>query len=323
MELISTVTGDRLLALLFSPASRMCLLYLAVALPIAWWLRRIALAQGPLPAHLDSFSATTWLSRSAVNDYGLLVLNALILAQLSPLLRIDTAALVQGVADALPALPLTLAAGSSWWAPMALALALFVVDDFLRFFAHWTEHKVPLLWRLHKVHHSAQVLNFVTAERHHPLSMTYFSLIAMCGAASVNGLFLWLFHQQLSPTGLLGANLFWIVSNLAGGTLRHSPTWFSFGPRIERWIISPAQHQIHHSTDPRHFDRNMGGTLAIWDRLFGTLYVPQEREILTFGLGEETPAYRSLLGLYLQPLVEIAAMARPALRAGAASRPAP
>jgi sterol desaturase/sphingolipid hydroxylase (fatty acid hydroxylase superfamily) len=187
-----------------------------------------------------------------------------------------------------------------------LALTLFVADDFARYLGHWLEHRVPALWELHKVHHSAEVLNFITAERHHPLSLVFFALLSAAVIVPVNAIFLFAFPGVLSPLALFGANAFWVVANLAGGALRHSPVWLSFGPHVERWIISPAQHQIHHSTDRRHFDRNFGGTLAIWDRMFGTLYVTRrEREHIAFGLGAETKGYQSFFALYWRPPVRI------------------
>jgi sterol desaturase/sphingolipid hydroxylase (fatty acid hydroxylase superfamily) len=64
-------------------------------------------------------------------------------------------------------------------------------------------------------------------------------------------------------------------------------TWFSFGSAVEHFIISPAQHQIHHSADPRHFNRNFGSEFALWDWIFGTLYIPRRREDLILGLGAE------------------------------------
>ena len=60
-------------------------------------------------------------------------------------------------------------------------------------------------------------------------------------------------------------------------------------------------HQIHHSGDVRHFDKNMGGALAVWDRMFGTLYIPQGREITEFGIGAETSDFRSLSVIYFRP----------------------
>ena len=60
-------------------------------------------------------------------------------------------------------------------------------------------------------------------------------------------------------------------------------------------------HQIHHSGDTRHFDKNMGVSLAIWDRWFGTLHIPERRDISSFGIGEETVEFRSLSVIYLRP----------------------
>ena len=115
-----------------------------------------------------------------------------------------------------------------------------------------------------------------------------------------------LFGEHLTVYQLGGANVIFFASNLIGGVLRHSPAWVSYGPRLEKWLISPAMHQIHHSSDPKHWDKNMGGGLAIWDRLGGTLYVPNGREELNFGIGEETKDYRSLYGIYIEPVLKAA-----------------
>ena len=190
-----------------------------------------------------------------------------------------------------------------------------MVDDFLRYVAHYLEHRVPALWELHKVHHSADVMNFMTAERHHPLSMVFYQFITIPGIVVVNALFMTFFGNQISGLGLFGANIFWVATNMLGGALRHSPVWISFGPRIETWLISPAQHQIHHSDDVRHFDCNFGGSLAIWDRMFGTLYLTtSKREDIRYGLGVETADYASLYNLYMRPLRGLVALvtAKPA-----------
>jgi sterol desaturase/sphingolipid hydroxylase (fatty acid hydroxylase superfamily) len=184
-----------------------------------------------------------------------------------------------------------------------LTLALFLTDDFLKWAVHTTMHKVPELWEFHKVHHSAEELNFLTAERHHPIENVLTSLTVALGFGLVNGIFIAFFGDKLTVQSVFGANIFMVVFNVAGGVLRHSPVWISFGPTIEKWVISPAMHQIHHSGDTRHFDRNMGVSLAIWDRMAGTLYIPKEREISKFGIGEETTDFRSLGVIYFRPFV--------------------
>ena len=75
-----------------------------------------------------------------------------------------------------------------------------------------------------------------------------------------------------------------------------------FGPKeIQNWLISPAMHHIHHSSNPKHYDKNMGGALAIWDRWFGTIYYADEEAVNTFGIGPETEEFRSIKALYFRP----------------------
>lgn len=265
-----------------------------------------------LTARERLWSKETWLSRSAINDYGLIMINAALLAVLVPAIWPDfsalTAAMQHGFAHILPAASNNM----SFTAPVLLALTLFLVDDLIRYGVHYAEHRVPLLWQFHKVHHSATVLNFMTAERHHPIAILYTNLVMMTGVALVNGFFIVVFGNHLTMATILGGNLFWVIANLLGSAFRHSPVWISFGPKLERWLISPAQHQIHHSEDVRHWDKNMGGTLAVWDRMFGTLYVTsKERERITFGIGAETENHASLAGIYVRPLIDAVRLLRP------------
>jgi hypothetical protein len=68
--------------------------------------------------------------------------------------------------------------------------------------------------------------------------------------------------------------------------LQHSHVWIAFTGVLGRIFVSPAHHQIHHSADQKHFNCNFGSCLALWDWMFGTLYVPGKgREKLTFGVG--------------------------------------
>ena len=73
------------------------------------------------------------------------------------------------------------------------------------------------------------------------------------------------------------------------------------GPLWERVLIEPAQHQWNHSTAERHFDKNFGAALAIWDWLFGSLHLSEQEEELTFGLPPEEASAANLLDIYLRP----------------------
>ena len=67
-------------------------------------------------------------------------------------------------------------------------------------------------------------------------------------------------------------------------------------------ILCPHYHQLHHSTNPKHYDKNFGLMLSIWDRMFGTLFVPEQDESFSFGLGREGDEYQSTAGLFILPL---------------------
>ena len=95
---------------------------------------------------------------------------------------------------------------------------------------------------------------------------------------------------------------------LLGYNLRHSHIWFSYPSWLSQILISPAQHQIHHSIHPRHLDKNMGFIFAFWDGLLNTLYVPTRREDLTFGLSEgPSHDYGGVLALYFMPFRKVLA----------------
>jgi sterol desaturase/sphingolipid hydroxylase (fatty acid hydroxylase superfamily) len=250
------------------------------------------------------FSYDAWRSPSAQNDYAILLINPLLSVVLFSgfysILTHGADALTQGLAMPVEnhSTAFILAIGA------LLTLTLFLVDDFLRWWLHYLQHRIPLLWEFHKVHHSAEVLNFATAERFHPLDVAFFQTVTLFTVGLVNGIFIALWGDHITAWTLIGANGIWFVSNLAGGVLRHSPSWVSFGPRWERWFISPAMHHVHHSGNQEHYDKNFGGALSVWDRWFGTLYIPNGKLKLDYGIGEETVHYRSLWQLYWRPMVQ-------------------
>ena len=270
-----------------------------------------------------------WLSQSAMNDYLIVVITPVLRATVLSALVLHWNTVSTAVAGALHSLGVSGDAtdGTAVALGGALTLMLFVVDDFLRWYAHYTFHRIPELWEFHKVHHSAEVLNFATSERHHPVEVVLTGALLAMGLGVVNGIFIALFGDQLTATTVAGANIFLVAFNVFGGVLRHSPFWVSFGPRVEKWLISPAMHHIHHSNKVEHFDKNLGGALAVWDRMAGTLHIPRGREIEGFGIGDETSDFRSLGVIFGRPFVAAARQFRarfsPAHNAGKPSSHAP
>jgi len=155
-----------------------------------------------------------WLSASARNDYRILFIN--------PVIGLLTAswlfAALHGIGESLSGwfhsagLTVPLTESGSIAVALALTLALFVTNDFLRWLAHYLMHRVPALWEFHKVHHSAEALNFATARRFHPVDALLSRLITALGAVLVNGLFIGLFGDHLTIITVAGANLLWCCS---------------------------------------------------------------------------------------------------------------
>ena len=175
-------------------------------------------------------------------------------------------------------------------------ITLFVVSDFTRYWLHRFMHTVPLLWKFHKVHHSAKVLTPITFYRVHPVENILFGLRFSLTIGLVSGVFLYFFGGLLSLMDVLGVNIIVFIYNLMGSNLRHSHIKLHYFRWLEKILISPFQHQIHHSTTLYNY--NFGGTLALWDLWFGTLKHSSDVRDLTFGLHGKNQ-FNSVLDLLL------------------------
>lgn len=196
-------------------------------------------------------------------------------------------------------------APDSTWAPLLIAATLLVVTDFNGYWVHRVSHQWKRIWPFHAVHHSAEQLNPFTVARKHPV---YTLIVSFTGGILVGvtqGLLLGLVIGRIDFTTILGVNLFYYIFNVTGANLRHTHIWLSYGRILEHILISPAQHQVHHSIDPRHFNKNFGEVLAIWDWMFGSLYIPAGREELVFGLADGTGKLAPQIhGTFTEALVE-------------------
>lgn len=142
--------------------------------------------------------------------------------------------------------------------PFAVRATLMIVfTDFVAWLHHYVRHRVNTLWQFHAVHHSQRQMNLFTDVRVHPVdrvvSQTIQLIPLMMLEPSLPTLVTYtLFHQWY--TKLYHAN---IRSNF--GLLRYV-------------LVTPQSHRVHHSYDPRHFNKNFGVIFSCWDRLFGTQY---------------------------------------------------
>jgi sterol desaturase/sphingolipid hydroxylase (fatty acid hydroxylase superfamily) len=200
-------------------------------------------------------------------------------------------------------------------ANIAITVMLFLTYELGYWFNHWLSHKVPFLWEFHKVHHSAEVLTPVTNFRVHPVYALIFANILAASAAIANGFGHYLFGDTAYQYAFSDTNLILVLFIHTYVHLQHSHVWMPFTGWLGRVLISPAHHQIHHSGEPKHFNKNFGSCLALWDWMFGTLYVPaKEREPLTFGFPDRDDAH-TIKGELVTPFSDAAEHLKPLLPA--------
>ncbi len=156
------------------------------------------------------------------------------------------------IAQALPwSIPVT------WW---SLALVVLLAD-ITYYWEHRIAHEVRLLWTQHAVHHSSRDMNIVTGVRFGPFEGLW-SLIA---------------HLPLALMGFAPeAIIFGVITVLAYQTWLHTELIGKLGP-LEGFLNTPSHHRVHHGSDEKYLDKNYGGILIVWDRLWGTFQVEEER----------------------------------------------
>jgi sterol desaturase/sphingolipid hydroxylase (fatty acid hydroxylase superfamily) len=275
------------------PSSYLYWPYTLSTLALAFWLGRAKF-----------FNKALWWNPSSIQDYKLYFANFLVWPALMAVLWVSEGSVVATLNRWLGGNAAPSAWAQSWVARIAFTVAIFVAYDLGRFVAHTLLHRIPSLWEIHKVHHSAVVMTPMTAYRLHPLE------IAIMSAPSVllTGATAWAFNHFLGAGIMvyqfLGMHIFLTLLNFIDN-LRHSPVWISYGSFLNHWIISPAHHQLHHSREERHYGCNVGFSLAIWDRMAGSLIVPTDKpEVFELGLDEASdPKYTGIFSLYVRPVV--------------------
>ena len=193
------------------------------------------------------------------------------------------------------------------WTVVALATVMQILAYELAYWsAHYAFHKIPALWEFHKVHHSAEVMTTLTELRQHPLEIIAFMNWIGLATGIVFGVMTYGFGPGVRPFTLLNGNILTMAFLLTYGHLRHSHMWIPFTGLAGRILQSPAHHQLHHSANPAHFDKNLGFALAVWDWAFGTLAIPGKTpERIVFGVGNEAPPVRSTLTALVAPCARL------------------
>lgn len=163
-------------------------------------------------------------------------------------------------------------------------LTLFIVSDFTRYLLHRLLHTIPFLWEFHKVHHSAKVLTPMTFYRVHPIENFLFGFRYALTIGCVTGVFIYFFGSRIGIVEVIGVNVLLFVFSILGSNLRHSHIKLTYPTWLEKILISPYMHQIHHST--KYYNKNFGGYLSIWDNLFNSLQLSKYTTTIKFGIAK-------------------------------------
>lgn len=328
MALTSSL-GTRLLGLLASPASPVSVFSLTAALVLGVIFllsmrhrrgRSVSvrvLSRALFPRRITHAASTR-------TDFGFLIFNAFAFGSLFGwgLLsyRLVGTATHEGLVRAFGA-PVPAEFGDTA-ASAILTIAMFLAYELGFWLDHYSSHRVPALWEIHKVHHTATVLTPLTLFRVHPVEAIKLANILAVIMGVTFGVTGYLLGRPVTQVELFGENAILLVLMMLVSHLQHTHLWIAFTGPLGRILISPAHHQIHHSDNPADFGRNLGGYLAVWDWVFGTLRVPTARRPpLRFGVGPAAAADHSLTGVAIRPLLSATRKLRGGETPGAKANP--
>ena len=250
------------------------------------------------------FPKKIYWHKSARVDYAIFLINV----ALSPLILVG-AGIQTWVSSELAATLIELNSdqpvfSGSWnWSTYAFfILGYTLMADLSVYLIHRFHHRSDIFWPLHSLHHSAEVMTPVTLFRKHPIWNVSANALSMLLTGLFQGVFVFIFFGSPGVEVLFGINTVYVLYNFFGANLRHSHVWLHWPKPIAYLFISPAMHQIHH--DPTRMDKNYGEVFAIWDWLFGTLYIPNQYEQFDIGLGAAGNPHDTVARAYWVPIVD-------------------
>lgn len=164
--------------------------------------------------------------------------------------------------------------GSVFW----YWVVLVITEDFMYYWLHRVDHYCRLFWAVHVTHHSSEEFNFTVGFRSsvfQPLyRFIYFIPLALVGFKAIDIMFVY------SATQIFGI-------------LAHTQTVGRLG-WLEYILVTPSHHRVHHGSNVRYLDKNMGMLLIVWDKLFGTFQAEETSDPVRYGLTENINTYHPL-----------------------------
>lgn len=154
------------------------------------------------------------------------------------------------------------------WSPVLYWTVLIVAEDFMFYWLHRVDHYCRLFWAVHVTHHSSEEFNLTVGFR----------------SSVFQPLYRFIYFIPLAFFGFKGIDIMFAYSaTQIFGILVHTQTIRKLG-FLEYIIVTPSHHRVHHGSNARYLDKNMGMFLIIWDKLFGTFQAEEESDPVKYGL---------------------------------------
>lgn len=166
--------------------------------------------------------------------------------------------------------------------PIAAWLIVFIGQDFCFYWLHRTEHQSRIFWAVHSNHHSSPQNNFAVALRssvlqplyrfwfYVPIALVGFDAISIMFVYAVNQFYQFFLHTEYFPK--LGF--------------------------LEKFLVTPSHHRVHHASNPLYLDKNMGQVFILWDKLFGTFQEELVEEKPVYGLTKPLDTYHPIHSIF-------------------------
>lgn len=239
--------------------------------------------------------------RPRAREYGFNIAIALIATYLTLPAGVAAGLLAEAVRAALPWQPVALSFASIGQVPQiggALEiLAMIFVPLFVRdawfYWSHRIEHRVPALWEFHKLHHSDETMNCTTWSRDHVFQNVWRSFFPILTL----GLIFDIPAVEAGEAAIWSGLFLMLLSMLYHSAIRLRLPW------LDRVLVTPQVHRIHHSRDPAHYNANFADVLPLFDIVFGTYRKPARDEFAETGLGAGEGPPRNLWRAVVDPAV--------------------
>jgi len=157
-------------------------------------------------------------------------------------------------------------------------ILVFIAQDFFFYWLHRSEHNVRILWAVHSNHHSSEKYNFAVALR----------------SSVFQPLYRYIFYIPIAMLGFDGATIMFVYAvNQVYQFFLHT----EYGGMMRTWgkvFVTPSHHRVHHASNPRYLDKNMGQVLIIWDKLFGTFQEELIEDKPIYGLTKNIETHHPL-----------------------------